>query len=83
MLMNVLIILNGYVNYCILMILIPMIININVFPGYQETMGPLKESAVWVDETIFLNMAFGRKRPMSPASVLQDDPLGLSVEGHE
>ncbi|KAG0730531.1 Exocyst complex component 2 [Chionoecetes opilio] len=53
------------------------------FRGYQETMGPLKESAVWVDETIFLNMAFGRKRPMSPASVLQDDPLGLSVEGHD
>lgn len=51
--------------------------------GYQETMGPLKESAVWVDETIFLNMAFGRKRPMSPASALQDDPLGLSVEGNE
>ncbi|KAG7167081.1 Exocyst complex component 2-like 2, partial [Homarus americanus] len=53
------------------------------FKGYQETMGPLKESAVWVDETIFLNMAFGRKRPMSPASVLQDDPLGLSVEGND
>ncbi|MPC16448.1 Exocyst complex component 2 [Portunus trituberculatus] len=53
------------------------------FRGYQETMGPLKESAVWVDETIFLNMAFGRKRPMSPASALQDDPLGLSVEGHD
>ncbi|KAK8724030.1 hypothetical protein OTU49_011406 [Cherax quadricarinatus] len=53
------------------------------FKGYQETMGPLKESAVWVDETIFLNMAFGRKRPMSPTSVLQDDPLGLSVEGND
>lgn len=53
------------------------------FRGYQETMGPLKESAVWVDETIFLNMAFGRKRPMSPASALQDDPLGLSVEGND
>lgn len=53
------------------------------FKGYQETMGPLKESAVWVDETIFLNMAFGRKRPMSPASALQDDPLGLSVEGND
>ncbi|KAK4306275.1 hypothetical protein Pmani_021897 [Petrolisthes manimaculis] len=53
------------------------------FRGYQETMGPLKESAVWVDETIFLNMAFGRKRPMSPASALQEDPLGLSVEGND
>lgn len=53
------------------------------FKGYQETMGPLKESAVWVDETIFLNMAFGRKRPMSPTSALQDDPLGLSVEGND
>ncbi|XP_076044833.1 exocyst complex component secretory 5 [Oratosquilla oratoria] len=53
------------------------------FKGYQETMGPLKESAVWVDETVILNMAFGRKRPMSPTSGLQDDPLGLSVEGNE
>ncbi|CAL4124677.1 unnamed protein product, partial [Meganyctiphanes norvegica] len=53
------------------------------FKGYQETMGPLKESAVWVDETIFLNMAFGRKRPMSPATGLHDDPLGLSVEGND
>ncbi|XP_042861226.1 exocyst complex component 2-like [Penaeus japonicus] len=53
------------------------------FKGYQETMGLLKESAVWVDETIFLNMAFGRKRPMSPTSALQEDPLGLSVEGND
>ena len=53
------------------------------FRGYQETMGPLKESAVWVDENTFLNMTFGRKRPMSPTATLHDDPLGLSVEGNE
>ena len=51
--------------------------------GLQEAMGPLKESAVWVDETIFLNMAFGRKRPLSPSGILQEDPLGLSTEGNE
>jgi exocyst complex component 2 len=46
------------------------------FRGYMETVGPLKESAVWVEEE---TSAWGR-RALSPAAMQQQDPLGLSVE---
>ena len=50
--------------------------------GYHEVLSAVKESAVWVDESVILNMSFGRQRPLSPTNVMQDDPLGLSVEGN-
>ncbi|CAB3359452.1 Hypothetical predicted protein [Cloeon dipterum] len=46
------------------------------FRGYMETVGPLKESAVWVEEEI---SNWGR-RAMSTTAMQQQDPLGLSVE---
>lgn len=49
------------------------------FKGYHETIGPMKESAVWVEEAPLF--AWGRHS--SPSSFQQDDPLGLSVEGND
>lgn len=47
------------------------------FRGYHELIGPLKESAVWVEEAP-LNWGWQN----SAVSIFQlDDPLGLSVEG--
>ncbi|KAH0822387.1 hypothetical protein GEV33_000406 [Tenebrio molitor] len=51
------------------------------FKGYHETIGPMKESAVWVEETTPL-FVWGR-HSLSPSSYQQEDPLGLSVEGNE
>ncbi|KAL4119169.1 hypothetical protein QTP88_012014 [Uroleucon formosanum] len=49
------------------------------FRGYHETIGPLKESAVWVEEA---PLNWGRQN--SSVAIFQlDDPLGLSVEGDE
>ena len=48
------------------------------FRGYHETIGPLKESAVWVDESHLTGL--GRHTALIPSSYQQDDPLGLSVE---
>ncbi|XP_063699277.1 exocyst complex component 2 [Culicoides brevitarsis] len=47
------------------------------FRAYHETIGPLKESAVWVEETS-PTIAWGR-RVLTPNT--SDDPLGLSIEG--
>lgn len=53
------------------------------FRGFFEAIGPLKESAVWIDESYLINnMAWGRKRPTSPSQFHQDNPLGLSDEGN-
>ena len=51
------------------------------FRGYHETTGPLKESAVWVDESHLSNL--GRRRTLIQSSYQQEDPLGLSVENAE
>ena len=51
------------------------------FRGYHETTGPLKESAVWVDESHLSGL--GRHRTLIPSSYQQEDPLGLSVENTE
>ncbi|KAJ3639449.1 hypothetical protein Zmor_002810 [Zophobas morio] len=51
------------------------------FKGYHETIGPMKESAVWVEETTPL-FVWGR-HSLSPSSYQQEDPLGLSVEGND
>ncbi|KAF2359735.1 hypothetical protein FHG87_009511, partial [Trinorchestia longiramus] len=50
--------------------------------GYQEVLSAVKESAVWVDESIILQLSFGRQRPLSPGPAMHEDPLGLSVEGN-
>nr|CAD7410779.1 unnamed protein product [Timema cristinae] len=50
------------------------------FYSYHETIGPMKESAVWVEEAPLQTLVWGR-RSLSPAGYQQDDPLGLSVEG--
>jgi len=43
----------------------------------ETSVGPTKESAVWVDETVSSGL-----RPLS-ISVQQEDPLQISVEGNE
>ncbi|KAJ8954136.1 hypothetical protein NQ318_005730 [Aromia moschata] len=51
------------------------------FKGYHlATVGPMKESAVWVEETPIFS--WGR-HSLSPSSYQQEDPLGLSVEDNE
>lgn len=52
------------------------------FRGYHETIGPMKESAVWVEEAPVQSFVWGR-RALSPTNYQQEDPLGLSVEGNE
>lgn len=53
------------------------------FRNYTETIGPLKESAVWVEESI-QSLAWGRRRTMANSGYhVADDPLGLSIEGNE
>jgi len=52
------------------------------FRGYHETIGPMKETAVWVEEAPMESLGWGR-RALSPTNYQQEDPLGLSVEGNE
>ncbi|XP_023727524.1 exocyst complex component 2 [Cryptotermes secundus] len=52
------------------------------FRGYHETIGPMKESAVWVEEAPLQTLAWGR-RSLSPTSYQQEDPLGLSIEEND
>ncbi|EZA62577.1 hypothetical protein DMN91_005509 [Ooceraea biroi] len=52
------------------------------FRGYHETIGPMKESAVWVEEAPMESLGWGR-RALSPTNYQQEDPLGLSVEGND
>ncbi|XP_015114591.1 exocyst complex component 2 [Diachasma alloeum] len=52
------------------------------FRGYHETIGPMKESAVWVEEAPVQSFVWGR-RALSPTNYQQEDPLGLSVEGND
>lgn len=52
------------------------------FRGYHESIGPVKESAVWVEEAAPPSVPWGR-RPMSPATYTPPDPLGLSTEGDD
>lgn len=52
------------------------------FRAYHETVGPTKESAVWVEEAPVHTLSWCR-RSLSPTSYQQEDPLGLSVEGNE
>lgn len=50
------------------------------FKGYYETIGPMKETAVWIEEAPLFT--WGRNA-LSPISYQQEDPLGLSTEGNE
>ncbi|XP_028164499.1 exocyst complex component 2 [Ostrinia furnacalis] len=52
------------------------------FRGYHESIGPVKESAVWVEESVPPSLPWGR-RPMSPTTYTPPDPLGLSTEGDD
>ncbi|KZC06954.1 PREDICTED: exocyst complex component 2 [Dufourea novaeangliae] len=52
------------------------------FRGYHETIGPMKESAVWVEEAPLQSFGWER-RTLSPTNYQQEDPLGLSVEGND
>lgn len=50
--------------------------------GNHEIIGPLKETAVWIDEAPSQNFAWGR-RTLVQSVLTQEDPLGLSTEGNE
>lgn len=52
------------------------------FRAYHETIGPMKESAVWIEESPMQSLAWGR-RSLAPAKYTQEDPLGLSIESNE
>lgn len=52
------------------------------FRAYHETIGPTKESAVWVEESPMQSLAWGR-RTLAPTGYTQEDPLGLSNEGND
>jgi exocyst complex component 2 len=53
------------------------------FRTYKENVGPLKESAVWIEETPLQSIAWGRRTISQTGYSLQEDPLGLSIEGNE
>ena len=50
------------------------------FKGYYESIGPMKECAVWIKETAIF--PFDR-HSLSTSSYSQEDPLGLSVEDND
>ncbi|XP_053690882.1 exocyst complex component 2 [Sabethes cyaneus] len=52
------------------------------FRAYHETIGPMKESAVWIEESPMQSLAWGR-RSLAPTGYIQEDPLGLSIEGND
>lgn len=52
------------------------------FRAYHETIGPMKESAVWIEESPMQSLAWGR-RSLAPSGYTQEDPLGLSIEGND
>lgn len=52
------------------------------FRAYYETIGPMKESAVWIEESPMQSLAWGR-RSLAPTGYIQEDPLGLSIEGND
>ena len=49
------------------------------FKGYEEIVGPTKESAVWVNEDDFYQTS-ARHRSVSPTLMFSTDPLGLCVD---
>ncbi|KAL4222023.1 Exocyst complex component 2 [Mactra antiquata] len=54
------------------------------FRGFFVQIGPLQESAVWIDETQTVLNQLGRRGNTSPlAAKDDDDPLGISDEGNK
>ncbi|CAO1435915.1 unnamed protein product [Diamesa tonsa] len=53
------------------------------FRAFFENIGPLKESAVWIEESPVQSLAWGRRSLAPSGYSIQDDPLGLSIEGNE
>lgn len=53
------------------------------FRAYWESIGPMKESAVWIEESPMQSLAWGRRSLGAPTHYSQEDPLGLSIEGNE
>jgi exocyst complex component 2 len=49
------------------------------FRGYEEIIGPTKESAVWVNEDDYYQLG-ARHRSTSPTLMFSTDPLGLCVD---
>ncbi|XP_054169262.1 exocyst complex component 2-like [Oppia nitens] len=49
------------------------------FKGYEEIVGPTKDSAVWIDENDFHQMNV-RHRSTSPTMMFSNDPLGLCTD---
>lgn len=59
-----------------------LVLTIYFILAYHETIGPTKESAVWVEESPMQSLAWGR-RSLAPSGYTQEDPLGLSIEGND
>ncbi|CAG9808798.1 unnamed protein product [Chironomus riparius] len=53
------------------------------FRTYVESIGPLKESAVWVEETPIQSLTWGQRRMVTSSYHSQEDPLSLSIEGND
>lgn len=53
------------------------------FRLYVETIGPLKETAVWIEESPMKSLSWGQRRMVTTSYHMQDDPLGLSIEGND
>lgn len=51
------------------------------FRVYLEMIGPIKDTAVWIEESSMQSLAWGR-RSLAPTKYTQEDPLGLSLEGN-
>lgn len=51
------------------------------FETKREPIGPIKESAVWVEETPLKSLTWGR-RQMATAGYSPEDPLRISTEGN-
>ncbi|XP_076112322.1 exocyst complex component 2-like isoform X2 [Mytilus galloprovincialis] len=54
------------------------------FKGYYVQIGPLQESAIWIDESQSVSSNLRHGRPSSPLFSKDDeDPLGISDEGNQ
>lgn len=53
------------------------------FRAYHETIGPMKECAVWIEESPIQTLASWGRRTITSSNYTQEDPLGLSIEGND
>jgi len=56
-----------------------------IYTEHLVDVGPLQESAVWIDESTTCGAVFGRIRAVSPimSQDYLEDPLGISDEASE